>query len=64
MPEKEILCMTKGITYALRHLQMLGVSHGDLRTKNIYFDVDYFLFRVYDNELINGPFSLFRKSLE
>jgi hypothetical protein len=61
MPEDELLCLTKGLTYALYHLSTLEAAHGQLDTANVFFDVDYFIYRVYDNELINGQNSGYRR---
>ena len=31
---------------------------------NIFFDLDYFIYRIYDNEFLNRPYDGYLKSLE
>jgi serine/threonine protein kinase len=47
-PEAEACCYVKGVLSALLYLQERHISHGMISSKNIYFDEEFLLYRVYD----------------
>lgn len=55
MPEVEAWCFAKGIISGLLYLSENLIYHGKLSLKTIYFDEEYLLYRIYDQELISGP---------
>lgn len=60
IPECELWAMLRGITSGLLFQQESGIHHGDLEINTVFFDDEYLLYRVYDNELINGSFDGYR----
>ncbi|KAM3140138.1 hypothetical protein pb186bvf_007691 [Paramecium bursaria] len=54
MPEIEVWCLIKGVIQAMHFFQTHQIQHGMLQLKSIYFDEEYLLYRVYDQELIAG----------
>lgn len=54
LPESEAWCLVRGVVSALLFLQQNDIPHGMLSLHNIYFDEEYLLYRVYDQELISG----------
>lgn len=44
----------KGVVSGMLYLQQKEISHGMISLHNVFFDEEYLLYRVYDQELING----------
>ncbi len=53
-PESDLLALVKGVVSALVFLQERTYCHGFLDCCSIYFDEDLGIFKIYDNELLNG----------
>ena len=49
----------RGIISALSYLQKKSIFHGNISTKTLYFDEENGLFKIADEELINGEFHSF-----
>ncbi|CAD8169105.1 unnamed protein product [Paramecium pentaurelia] len=61
IPEPEVWCLIKGVMQAMHFFQNNNIPHGMITTKTIYFDEEYLLYRVYDQELIGGRWGNFIK---
>ena len=55
----DLVAMAKGLTSALAYLQEHNIFHGDISPDTVYFDENSGLFKIADEELINGEFQCF-----
>ena len=62
-PEFELWIMARQIIHSMKFLQEKGIWHGDLDSNNLFFDDEYLMFRIYDNNLLNGPYEGYKKFL-
>lgn len=53
-PETELWTLIKEVTAGLKFLMDNNCSHGDIKKSSIFFDDEYLLYRIYDNQLINS----------
>lgn len=57
--EKELILLMKNIVSILAYFQMNGISHGNINPELIFFDSSSNLFKILDQQLINGYISSF-----